>query len=235
LRAMAGIVLVDIDHPHAHTLRVRSKYTAERLRCDTQYSWTNHVAQMRRVRDLRTVHHVCWGAQSGRCTPCVLRLCKRPLWGLRLHSSHRIYGMRRLFKVHYERHTTFVDRLHAGVAVFQLMLGFTQRLLWRSDDSLGHTFGCTAGLYAAEAVELLQKFYFQGNPRGELFYCSDCRLRSSVHTKGNFVCFVHQTFTISYCLFKLHISEERFVTDCAAPIPHRPLRSDNAPLPVRRN
>lgn len=54
-----------------------------------------------------------------------------------------------------------------------------------SDDSLGHTFGCTAGLYAAEAVELLQKFYFQGNPR--------------------------------------------------APIPHRPLRSDNAPLPVRRN
>lgn len=32
---------------------------------------------------------------------------------------------------------------------------------------LSRSFGCTGGLYAAEAIQLLQRFYFQGNPRGD--------------------------------------------------------------------
>ena len=36
----------------------------------------------------------------------------------------------------------------------------------RSRNDVSPTFGCTGGLFAEEAIGLLQRFYMAGNPRG---------------------------------------------------------------------
>ena len=53
---------------------------------------------------------------------------------------------------------------------FADVIGIRPQLAWRCtagrDAGLSPSFGSTGGLYAAVAIQLLQRFYFQGNPRG---------------------------------------------------------------------
>lgn len=41
----------------------------------------------------------------------------------------------------------------------------------RSEDNIAPSFGCTGGLFAEQAIDLLQRFYMAGNPRGNIL-CS---------------------------------------------------------------
>jgi len=52
---------------------------------------------------------------------------------------------------------------------------------------LSPSFGCTGGLYAEEAILLLQRFYFQGNPRAPVPHraLQDTALAAAASLKGS--------------------------------------------------